>query len=123
MFCCLCSGQSQERAVLPQDTIARIGKSAITAREFLERLELVPFPRKYKPSQIDSVKVRALYSLIAEKVLANEAKRENLSEDNITKLMHHELENLFIRDELFKREVEANANADSGRNKCRDTPF
>ena len=58
---------------------------------------------------MDSVKVRVLLSLIAEKVLANEAGRENISEDNTTKLMHRELENLFIRDELFKLEVEANA--------------
>ena len=110
VFSIVCSlGLSQERALLPQDTVARIGKSAITVRELLERLELLPFPRKYKPSQIDSVKVRALLSLIAEKVLANEAKRQNVSEDNITKLMHRELENLLVRDELFKREVEANA--------------
>jgi len=103
------SGLSQEREALPQDTLARIGLSAITARDLLERIELIPFPRKYRPSQMDSVKVKVLMALIAEKVLANEAKRKSVSEDVVTKLMHHELENLFIRDELFKREVEANA--------------
>jgi hypothetical protein len=102
-------GLSQEREALPQDTVARIGLSAITARDLLERIELIPFPRKYRSSQMDSVKVKALLALIAEKVLANEAKRKSVSEDIVTKLMHHELENLFIRDELFKREVEANA--------------
>ncbi len=104
---------SQELKSLPQDTIAQIGRTAITARELLERLELVPFPQRYKPSEIDSVKVRALLSLIAEKLLANEAKRENLSDDEISKLMRRELENLFIRDELFKREVEPYANPTS----------
>ena len=102
-------GRSQDRAILSQDTVARIGTSAITARDLLERLELVPFPGKDRPSQTDSVKMRALLGLIAEKVLANEARHKSLSEDAVSKLMHHELENLFIRDELFKREVEAYA--------------
>jgi parvulin-like peptidyl-prolyl isomerase len=107
------SGRSQERATLSQDTIARIGLNVITARDLLERLELTPFPYKDKPSRVDSAKVRALLGLIAEKVLANEAKRRNFPEDQVSKLMHRELENLFIRDELFKREVEANAKPDA----------
>ena len=101
--------RSQDRAVIPQDTLARVGLSAITAHDLLERLELGPFPGKDKPSRFDSVKVKALLSLIAEKVLANEAIRTSISENGVSKLMHHELENLFIRDELFKREVETNA--------------
>jgi hypothetical protein len=100
---------SQERKTLPRDTLARVGPEVITSVDLLKRIELMPFPRKDKPSQKDSAKVRALLGLIAEKVLANEAKRKSLSEDKISRLMRRELENLFIRDELFKREVEANA--------------
>ena len=98
-------GQPLERTALPQDTVARIGMSAITARDLLERLELMPFPRKEKPSQKDSAKTRALLGLIAEKVLANEARRLHLAENSTTVRMREGLEDLFIRDELFKREV------------------
>ncbi|MCX6121238.1 MAG: hypothetical protein NTX44_06425 [Ignavibacteriales bacterium] len=103
------SGQSQGQTTSPQDTIARIGTSAITVRELSDRLELMPYPYKDKPSKTDSAKVRALLGLIAEKVLANEAHRLNLAENSTISRMREGLENLFVRDELFKREVEANA--------------
>ena len=86
-----------------------VGKKAITAAELIKRIEMVPFPAKQQSAQSDEMKLKALYALIAEKVLANEARRAGIHEDKITTLMYHELESLFIRDELFKREVESKA--------------
>jgi hypothetical protein len=100
---------AQDRRTLSRDTVAMVGKEAITSAELIKRIEMVPFPAKQKSVQSDEMKLKALYALVAEKVLANEARRVGIHDDKITTLMYHELENLFIRDELFKREVESKA--------------
>ena len=100
---------AQKAAVLPQDTIARIGENVITARDLLLRLELMPFPGRQSKADAETVKTRTLYAMLAEKVLAHEASRLGLGEDTKTLLMKRELENLFIRDELYKREIVASA--------------
>jgi hypothetical protein len=98
---------AQKEASLRQDTVARIGSTAITARELIQRVEMMPFPGKQKKDQTDSVKIKALHAMIAEKLLANEAKRLSLSEDKKTALTRRELENALIRDELYRREAPA----------------
>jgi parvulin-like peptidyl-prolyl isomerase len=100
-------GLAQKEASLPQDTVARIGPTAITARELIQRVEMMPFPGKQKKDQTDSVKIKALHAMIAEKLLANEAKRLSLPEGKKTALMRRELESAFIRDELYRRKVVA----------------
>jgi hypothetical protein len=100
---------SQERRGLPEDPVARVGNETITAADLLRRMELMPFPDALQPGRPDAAKRKALYALIAERVLANEARRQHLAEDETTLRMRRELENLFIRDELFKREVERKA--------------
>ncbi|HCA78520.1 MAG TPA: hypothetical protein DEP53_02180 [Bacteroidetes bacterium] len=103
------SGAAQKSALLPQDTIARIGATVITARDLMARLELMPFPARQTKADVESVKAKALYAMIAEKVLAHSAYRQGMSEDGKTRLMKHELENLFVRDELYRREIVARA--------------
>jgi len=107
----LLSGSSlaQKAAVLPQDTLATVGPSVITARDLILRLELMPFPAKQTKAEAETLKAKALYALVAEKVLARAASREGISEDAKTTLMKRELENLFVRDELYKREIVARA--------------
>src|SRR5512140_1889956 len=101
---------AQEKANLSNDTLARVGKNAITVRDLLPRLEMMPFPdRVKKKAPDDSVKTRALYAVIAEKLLANEARRRGLPEDKRTTLLRTELENLFVRDELYRTEIVAKA--------------
>ena len=99
---------SQEK-MLPQDTVAHVGPEVITSVELLKRIELMPFPENRQPDQAEEIKSKALYSMIAEKLLATEARHQQLPEDHTTNLMRHELENLLIRDALFKREVEEKA--------------
>ncbi len=94
---------------LPQDTVATVGTAVITAADLLRRMELMPYPDLAHGGDPEEVKRRSLYAMLAERVLANEAKRERLPEDATTQRMRHELENLFVRDELFKREIEQKA--------------
>ena len=95
----------QKSAALPADTLAEIGTGVITARDFLERIELMPWPGKDRAAQHDSAKIRALRSLVAEYLLAQEAAVRGLGRDSSTQRRRLELERLMVRDELYKREV------------------
>ncbi len=94
--------QSKE---LPKDTLATIGSQIITARDFLERFELMPWPQKDVASKIELTKLEFLQSMVAEKVLAMESIEQNIGTDSTTRSMQKNLERLFVRDEFYKREV------------------
>lgn len=96
---------AQEVLSLPQDTIARFGSSIITARELKLRLEMMPFPDRQKGVEPESLKARALRAMIAEKALAYEKRRLGLPDDKTTELMRQELENVLVRNDLYRREV------------------
>ncbi len=90
---------------LSLDTLARVGSSVITERDLIERIELMPWEGKEKPKQYDSSKIKALNSLVAERLLAIEGKHLNIGTDEISEIKIRGMEKMFVRDELFKREV------------------
>ncbi len=90
---------------LSLDTLARVGSSVITERDLIERIELMPWEGKENPNQHDSSKIKALNSLVAERLLAIEGKQLNVGSDELTELKIRGMEKMFVRDELFKREV------------------
>ncbi|HAP36870.1 MAG TPA: hypothetical protein DCQ28_13410 [Bacteroidetes bacterium] len=90
---------------LSTDTLARVGNSVITGRDLIERIELMPWEGKENPYQHDSSKIKALNSLVAERLLAIEGKHLNIGSDQQTELKIRSMEKMFVRDELFKREV------------------
>jgi hypothetical protein len=102
----------QRSAALPSDTLAEIGVSVITARDFLERIELMPWPGKDRAAEHDSAKIRALRSLVAEYLLAQEAAVRGLGRDSSSQRRRLELERLMVRDELYKREVLSRVSVD-----------
>ena len=69
-----CVSIHAQKAVPPLslDTLARVGSSIITERDLLERIELMPWEGKDKPNEYDSSKIKALNSLVAERLLAVE---------------------------------------------------
>jgi parvulin-like peptidyl-prolyl isomerase len=95
---------AQQVEDLPKGILARYGPGVITAAELIQRLEAVPFPGSLKGSA-EEIKKKALYALIAEKLLGQEAARLGLRWDAGAQRMERELENNFIRDALFRREV------------------
>ncbi len=103
-FDCLAFAQKPQR-LLPADTLARVGGHIITGADLLERIELMPWEGKDKRSLHDSSKIKALYSMVAEKLLALEAVRQKVGEDTETALMRKALEKMFVRDELYAQEV------------------
>jgi len=106
---CVAAPVHAQRGTIPSDTLAVIGTAVISARDFLERLELMPFPGKDRPQEHDSAKVRALRALVAEKLLAQDAAVQGLNRDSVSARRRLALERLMVRDELFKREVTAKA--------------
>jgi hypothetical protein len=96
---------AQSARELPTDTLATIGTSVITAKDFLERYELMPWMGKDRPVERDSAKIRALRSLVAERLLAQEAATRGIGGDTATVRQIDALEHLMVRDALYRREV------------------
>lgn len=67
----------------------------------------MPFPGRDKFDLRDSVKIQALQSMVAEKLLAIEAETRGLGLDSMTQLRLNGLERAFVRDELYKKEIAA----------------
>ena len=95
----------QRSAELPLDTVATVGSHVVSARDFLERFELMPWPRKDQASRIEFSKLEFLYSMVAEKLLAIEASAQNIGFDSVSLNAQHNFERLFVRDEFYKQEV------------------
>lgn len=92
---------------LTMDTVAVVGSHVITVRDFLERYELMPWPKKDRPSLVEQTKLDFLHSLIAEKLTAMEAAAQDFSGDSLTNELQRNLERLFVRDEFYKSEIRA----------------
>jgi hypothetical protein len=95
----------QQIRTLPTDTLAEVAGKAITARDLQERLELMPWPGKEHVDQTDSVKIRALQSIVAEHLLATEAAARGIGNDSASVRRLRSLERLLVRDELYRREI------------------
>ncbi len=86
-------------------TVAKVGNDKITVEEFSDRYEFSPHPRKTNSLDTALVKKEYLYTLIAEKLLAQKAKELKLDTAKDVKGIMSYMERLFIRDAYFKTEV------------------
>ncbi|HCY78004.1 MAG TPA: hypothetical protein DHV28_19025 [Ignavibacteriales bacterium] len=87
-------------------TVAEIGKEKISSQEFKLRFELSPYIPSDKNIDPDSIKYDFLYSLIAEKLWAKDAEANGIANSERFKFNYKPLEEMFLRDALFKIEVE-----------------
>lgn len=87
-------------------TVVQIGKEKISSEEFKIRFELSPYIPSNKDIDPDSVKYDFLYSLIAEKLWALDAEEDGTANTEKFKFNFKPLEEMFVRDALFKIEVE-----------------
>jgi parvulin-like peptidyl-prolyl isomerase len=88
------------------EVLAKIGSEKITVEQFQNRFDFMPH-LNYSNSNIDSIKKEFLYSLVAEKLWALEADELQIDTIESVKLSLKSLEKLFVKDELYKREVES----------------
>lgn len=94
--------------VAQSDILVKLENSEITKEEFLKRFELTP--RVRSSTDIDSQKVHFLYTLIAEKLWAKDARRQNLDTLELFQQYISNLEKMLVRDALFKKVVENKIN-------------
>lgn len=92
-----------------ESVVAQIRNEKITTKEFRLRIELSPYIPTNK--NIDQHSEREfkndfLFSLIAEKLWALEAERLGISTTEKFRFYFKPLEDMFVRDALFKREVD-----------------
>ncbi len=90
-----------------QAILARVGTRAVTEKEFLWRFELTPGPRR-QGSKLEEEKAILLYSLVAEKLLAGEARRKGLDKDSAAISALEGLRKVLARDELYRVEISQN---------------
>lgn len=108
LFLCMIHAQGQivsRTGSMPLDTLATVGPSVINATDFLERFELMPWPKKDIPSRNEAVKLEFLRSMVAEKLMSLEAAAMNLGNDSESVRLQKNLERLFVRDEFYKEQV------------------
>jgi parvulin-like peptidyl-prolyl isomerase len=87
------------------DQVALVGTRKITVKEFVERFEFSPGLRKNDKPEVESAKLEFLYSLVAEKLWAEEASLLGMDTLEVIKFAKSEFEKLFVRDILFKKEI------------------
>lgn len=89
-----------------ENVVAEIANSKITDKEFLYRMELSPFITHKSAWNQDSLKSDFLYSLVAERLWYLDALEKGLANSEEFKFYFKPLEDIFLRDALFKKEIE-----------------
>lgn len=92
-------------AAQQKNFIAKVGDTEISAEEFRLRFELMPIVSENRNP--DSLRSEFLYTLIAEKLIAHEAEQSGFAGQQRFRDLYEPLEKMFIRDALFKEEVES----------------
>ncbi|MGE5498012.1 MAG: peptidylprolyl isomerase [Syntrophothermus sp.] len=98
-FPCLMLAQPAERIV------AGIGKSNIFESEFIERFNFSVHPYLKNKNDRKQAKLEYLRQLIAEKLLANEARLKGYDTLDIFNSIIGPLQNMYLRDALYKFEI------------------
>jgi hypothetical protein len=87
------------------DTLAIVNGEPITRDEFISRFELTVYPGKGLNADLDTVKRDFLYSMVAEKLLANQAAMSSSAQDPNENYIKNEVKAIFLRDALYREEV------------------
>ncbi len=85
------------------DTLAWVDGRAVTARDLYQRVALMPWPERRTPQTVDSLRVHALQSLVAEQLLARESQRLALGDTTRMAAMRAALVRALARDALYRR--------------------
>jgi hypothetical protein len=101
---CLTESLAQS-ANAPAGVIAKAGNTYITEKEFVERFEMLPGLQRQRAGRMEEAKLELLYSLIAEKLMAQEARERKLDQDSIFRLSFEEVRKMLARDQLYREEV------------------
>jgi len=87
------------------NVIAKIGNNELTKEEFGLRYELSPKILSNDLDNSDSLKLKFLYSIVAEKLWAMEAMDKGLTNSDAFNFYYAPIEKSYIRDEVFRLEI------------------
>lgn len=85
--------------------IAKVGNLEIPESEFIYRLNFTPKEGIQDKKNSEGIKKELLYTLIAEKLWANEAIEEGLETRPSVIAAKNSIEKMFVRDALYKKEI------------------
>lgn len=88
-----------------ESIVAKAGTAVISEQEFIRRFEMLPGFQRQRRSQTESAKTEFLYTLIAEKLLAQEAVARRLDQDSAFQQSLLAIRKKLSRDELYRIEV------------------
>lgn len=100
---CMCVFPQSEK--IPDGIVAKAGDLFISEREFIERFELTPALQRNRKNRIEESKMELIYSMIAERLLAQEARQRRLEKDSAFQSAFDEVRKVLARDELYRQEV------------------
>lgn len=101
--------------ILPQSDnkiVAKAGNINIDAAELKSRMDLTPWPKGKK--DINDQKTGMLYTLIAEKLLAQEALSRGLDTSYEFNETYKIIEKMYVRDALYKKEISSKTQVTPG---------
>lgn len=93
--------------------LAKIGNLEITESEFIYRLEFTPKEGIQDKNNSEGIKKELLYTLIAEKLWANEAVEKGFENHPSVVAAKNSIEKMFLRDALYKKEIKDKINVNS----------
>jgi len=95
----------QTAAQSDDEVVAKIGNITVSRKEFVERYEMMPQMERQMKNIVPQLKEEVLYGIIFEKLFAEAALERRLDTVEVTKYSLHEFEKMFVRNELYNREV------------------
>ncbi len=109
----LARGKAKAESTDRPDTLALVAGKPITSGDFLTRFEMSLYPGKDDPTMLEKTKREFLYSMIAEKLLAQAASSMNIPYTSSEELLRKQMEEIFMRDALFRKVVVPRAKVSS----------
>ncbi len=97
--------QVKPESTQKNDTLALVNRQPISSGQFLTRFEMSIYPGKDDPTTLEQTKREFLYSMIAEKLLSQAAASSNEPYTNSEELVRKEMQDIFMRDALFRKEI------------------
>lgn len=93
---------TRHSAATANDTLAWVDSHTITRDDLRRRIELMPWPVKHGRASLDSARVKALESLVAEQLLADQARRDGLDQSSHLVRTREALRRTLVRDALYR---------------------
>ena len=110
LACWWCGAVVAQPLKPPRNVLAKAGDLFVTEKEFLQRFELLPALQRSRKSRLEESKLELLYSLIAEKLLSQEAQARGGDRDSSFLAGFDEVRKLLARDQLYRDEVRSMVN-------------